>query len=323
MRRRAFLISSGAAALSATWAQGQQAAMPTVGFLNSASAAQFGHLVIAFRNGLSEVGFVEGQNVLIEYRWAEGDYGRLPALVSELVNHPVTALAATGGSAPAAKAAAASVPVVFITTDPVRSGLVTSMSRPGGNMTGAALITGAMEPKRLEILQELAPRAARFSALVHPGNHLAPSQTRDLLEAGHHIGRPVEILHVSTQAELEATFAKLGQTPYSALLVAADPFFNSRREQIVMLAARHSVPAIYEWREFVEAGGLVSYGPSITDVYRQAGVYTGRILRGEKPADLPVLQPTKFELVINLKAAMGLNLTLPPTLIARADEVIE
>jgi putative tryptophan/tyrosine transport system substrate-binding protein len=324
MRRREFIALLGG--LAAAWppeTRAQQTAMPVIGFLSSASAPQFGHLVAAFRRGLSEAGFVEGQNVLIEYRWADGDYKRLPALTAELVNRPVTALAATGGSAVAAKAASSTVPVVFITTDPVRSGLVRSLSRPDGNMTGVAFMTASMEPKRLEMLQELAPAAVRFAALINPNSHLAPSQTKDLLEAGRHIGRPIEILHASTAPELDTAFSTLGQAHPSTLLVTADAFFNSRREQIVTLAARHSVPAIYEWREFVEAGGLMSYGPSITNVYRQVGIYIGRILKGAKPADLPVLQPTKFEFVINLKAAKALGLQVPTTLLARADEVIE
>ncbi len=324
MRRREFMALLGGAA--AAWplaVPAQQLGTPVIGFLNSGSAAQLGHLVAAFRGGLNEAGFVEGRNVMIEYRWADGDYNRLPALAAELVNRPVTALAATGGSALAANAVSTTVPIVFITTDPVRSGLVASLNRPGGNLTGVDLFSGAMEPKRLEILQDLVPASARLAALVNPDSHLAPLQTRDLQEAGRHIGRPVEILNASTEPELEAAFATLGRTRSSALLVAADPFFYSRREQIVRLAARHSVPAIYEWREFVEAGGLMSYGTSITDVYRQAGVYTGRILKGEKPADLPVLQPTKFELVINLKAAKALGLDVPDALLARADQVIE
>lgn len=312
--------------LAAAWSpepRAQQTAMPVIGFLSSASAPQFGHLVAAFRTGLSEAGFVEGQNVLIEYRWADGDYNRLPALVAELVNQPVMALAATGGSAVAAKAASSAVPVVSITTDPVRSGLVSSLGRPEGNMTGVAFLTASMEPKRLEILRELAPAAVRFAALINPDSHLAPSQAKDLQEAGRHIGRPIDILHASTVPGLDAAFATLGQTQSSALLVTADPFFNSRREQIVRLAARYSVPAIYEWREFVEAGGLISYGPSITDVYRQVGIYMGRILKGAKPADLPVVQPTKFEFVINLKTAQELGLQVSPTLLAQADQVIE
>jgi putative ABC transport system substrate-binding protein len=294
-----------------------------IGFLSSGSATQFEHFAAAFRTGLRELGFVEGQNVLIEYRWAAGNYDRLPALVAELVNRPVTALAATGGSAPFAKPAAATVPVVFITTDPVRSGLVTSLSRPDGNMTGVAMMSGSMGPKRLELLRELLSPETRLAALVNPTSHIAPSQVRDVQEASRHVGRSVEVLSASTEPEIEAAFADLGRTRPLALLVTSDPFFNSQRAQIVTLAARHSVPAIYEWREFVEAGGLMSYGTSLTDVYRQAGVYTGRILQGAKPADLPVLRETKLELVINLKVAKGLGLSVPPSLLAQTDEVIE
>ena len=324
MRRREFIAFLGS--MAAAWpltTHAQQPAMPVVGFLNGASSHQFGHLVAAFRTGLSEAGFVEGQNVLIEYRWADGDYNRLPALAAELVNRPVTALAATGGSALAAKAASSTIPIVFITTDPVRSGLVTSLSRPEGNLTGMAFLTATMEPKRLEILEELAPAATRFAALLNPDSHLAASQTKDLLEAGRQIGRTVEILNAKSASDLEAAFGTLGQTRSSALLVTADPFFHSRREQIVMLAARYAIPAIYEWREIVEAGGLMSYGPSITDVYHQAGVYMGRILKGAKTADLPIMQPTKFDFVINMTTARALNLSVPSLLLARADDVIE
>jgi len=301
----------------------QQTTMPVVGFLSGASAQRFGHLVVAFRSGLSEQGFVEGQNVRVEYRWADGDYDRVPALATELVSRPVSALVATGGSALAAKAASSTIPIVAITTHPVRSGLVANLGRPEGNLTGVAFLTGSMEPKRLEILQELMPAATRVAALINPHSHLASSQTRDLLEAGLRIGRQIDILNAATAPELETAFATLGQTRSDALLVTADPFFNSRREQIVKLAARGSIPAIYEWREFVEVGGLMSYGPSVTDVYRQVGVYMGRILKGAKPADLPIVQPTRFELVINLKAAKALGLQVPITLLARADQVIE
>ena len=322
-RREVIALLSGAAAWSVT-VRAQQSATPRIGFLHVASPKPYTHILAALRRGLNETGYVEGQNVTIEYRWAEGRDNQLPTLAMELVGGQVRVIVAGGPAAAlAAKAATTVIPIVFVTSDAVTSGLVASLNRPGGNRTGVDLFTSAMEPKRLEILQELVPAAARLVALVNPDSHLAPSQTRDLQEAGRHIGRSIEILNASTEPELEAVFAALSRTRSSALLVAADPFFNSRREHIVMLAARHSIPAIYEWREFVEAGGLMSYGTSLADGYRQAGVYTGRILNGERPADLPVLQPTKFEFVINLNAAKALGLDVPPSLLVRADEVIE
>jgi putative ABC transport system substrate-binding protein len=301
MRRREFITLVGGAAATA-WpltVRAQQAAMPVIGYLSLASPGPFAHLVAAFSDGLKEIGYVGGQNVAIEYRWAEGQYERLPALSADLVRRQVN-----GG-------------------DPVKLGLVASLSRPGGNATGVNMFTSALEPKRLGLLRELVPGAALIAMLVNPNGPNIETQLKDLQEAARAVGQKIHILHASSARELDTAFATLTQLRAGAALIGSDPFFNSRRDELVALAARYAIPAIYEWREFAAAGGLMSYGTNLAEGYRQVGIYTGRILKGDKPADLPVMRSTKFELVINLKTAKALGLDIPPTLLASADEVIE
>ena len=325
MRRREFITLLGGAA--AAWplaTLAQQPAMPVVGFLNAQSPDTFAHLVEAFRLGLSEKGYVEGRNVTIEYRWARGDLDRLPSLASDLVNSRVAVLVATGGADRFGKGATATIPIVFTTGgEPVRAGLVASFNRPGGNATGVSVFTTTLEPKRIELLRELVPNAALIGVFLDPSFAGADIQLREVEVAARALGQQIRVLNVSTDTEIETAFATITEARANALAVVGNPFLNSRRNQLVALAARYSIPAIYELREFVAAGGLMSYGPSVTDVYRQVGVYTGRILQGEKPADLPVLQPTKFELFINLKTAKTLGLSVPLTLQVAADELIE
>ncbi len=301
--------------------------MPVVGFIHIGTPDGFAHLVAGFRRGLNEEGFVEGRNVVIQYRWAEGRYERLSALAVDLVGRRVNVLVAGGGenSAIAAKAATSSIPIVFaIGGDPVKLGLVASLSRPGGNLTGLSQFAFMLEAKRLELLHELVPKADAIAVLLNPSLlQFAETQLKDAREGAARAGVRLVVLNASAEADFDSAFASLNEQRAGALVVAAAPFFNSRRRQLVALTARHGVPAIYEWREFAEIGGLMSYGTSLPDAYRQVGVYAGLILKGAKPADLPVLQPTKFELVVNLKTAKALGLTVPQSLLARADEVIE
>jgi len=306
----------------------QQKAMPVIGYLSTGlSRDPNSPNLAAFRQGLSETGYVEGQNVAIEYRGAEGHYDRLPALAADLVSRKVDVIVSVGGTptALAAKNATSTIPIVFRTGEPVADGLVASLARPGGNLTGFGMLLGELTPKLLELLSELVPQARMIALLVNPNNPAVIERIiRDMEEAARAKGVQLSILKGGTESEIDAAFASLVQLQAGALLVAADPFLFSRREQLVALASRHAVPAIYPWREAVEvAGGLISYGPSFPAVFREIGIYAGKILKGEKPADLPVQQPTRFELVINLKTAQALGLTVPRSMLALADEVIE
>jgi putative ABC transport system substrate-binding protein len=324
MRRRDFITFLGGAMAAACPLRAQQKAMPVIGYLVSGSPGPSVPNVAAFRQGLSETGYVEGKNVAIEYRWAEGSYDRLPALAASLVDLKVDVMVAGGVAVLAAKGATSTIPIVFLGggADPVADGVVASLARPGGNLTGFSILVTELMPKRFELLSELVPQAGVIALLVNPNSAAAERQTRDVQEAARAKGVQLSILKASTESEIEAAFASLVQLQAGALLVGADPFFNSRREKLVALAARFAVPAIYEWREFVAFGGLISYGPSQTGLWRQVGIYAGGILKGTKPADLPVQQPTTFELVVNLNTARALGLTVPPSILARA-EVIE
>lgn len=307
-------------------AHAQQPKMPVIGFLNGQSPDRFAPYVAAFRQGLKDTGYTEGQNVVIEYRWAGGQLDRMPALAAELVGRQVNVIITSGGAPQAAKAATATIPIVAMSGgDPVRGGLVASLNRPGGNLTAVNLFAYSLGPKRLEILRELVPEAKVIAVLVNPRN-LGPESKLDaraVEAAARAVGQQINILNASNEREIDTAFATLVQRRDDALLVMGDPFFNSRREKLVVLAARHAVPTIFEWREFAAAGGLMSYGASITDAYRQLGIYAGKILKGAKPADLPVMQAVKVELVINLKTAKALGLTIPQSLLLRADHVIE
>jgi putative tryptophan/tyrosine transport system substrate-binding protein len=324
MRRREFMtLLSGAAAWPLA-ARAQQTAMPVIGFLNSASAGQYGLSAAAFRQGLSEVGYVEGRNVAIEYRWAENNYDRLPGLAADLVRRQVAVIAANTPAALPAKAATTAVPIVFLTAaDPVEAGLVASLNRPGGNLTGFSILNVELGPKRLELLRELVPTLSVVALLINPTHPAAETASNDLQAAARTLGLKFHILHASTEQDFDKVFATLAQLRAGALLIAADAFFVSRSEQLAALTVRHAVPAISLSREFAVAGGLMSYGSGVRDAYRQLGVYAGRILKGEKPADLPVQQITKVELIINLKTAKTLGLNVPLPLSGRADELIE
>jgi len=307
-------------------ARAQHPAMPVIGFLSSRSAGESAHLLAAFRRGLAENGFVEGQNVTIEYRWAQGEYDRLTAQAAELVHLPVAVLAATGGepAALAAKASTATIPVVAtFAADPVKQGLVGSLSRPGKNVTGISNLATTLEAKRLGLLHNLVPQAETIGVLLNPASSTAASQLRDLQEAARAIGLQLYVLRASTGDEIDAAFETVAKNHIPALSMAGDPFFNSRRAKLVALAERHAVPSMYSFRDYAVVGGLMSYGIDLPDVYRQIGVYVGQILKGAKPANMPVEQPTKFEFVINLKTAKALGLTIPAGLISFADEVIE
>ena len=303
----------------------QQKAMPVIGYLNSASPGPAAPYMAAFRHGLSETGYIEGQNLAIEYRWAEGNFDQLPALATDLVVRKVDVIVTTGGTPPAraAKNATSTIPIVFVGGDPIADGLAASLAWPGGNLTGMIFMTAEMVPKRLELVSDLVPQAGVIALLVNPNNPLPEPIMRDVQEAARLKGLQLHILKASTESEIVAAFASLVQLHAGAFILGPDAFLNSRREQITTLAARHAVPAIYDFRENAEAGGLISYGPSLTGTWRQVGMYAGRILKGAKPADLPVQQPTTFELVVNLNTAKALGLTVPPSILARADEVIE
>jgi len=326
MRRREFIKVIGCAA--AAWpraASAQQLAMPVIGFINAGSAVQWAHLVAAFRKGLQEVGYTDGKNVLIEYRWAESHYDRLPEMAADLVRRRVAVIASGGGDAPAlaAKEATATIPIVFTAGgDPVKSGLVKSLNRPDGNITGVGSFTLVTGSKRLGVLRELV-RPVTVAALTDPRNPSSDIEMKDLQSAAKIYGQRLLVLTVTSETDINSAFDTMGEQRADGLVVPSGALFTSQREKIVEQAARHAVPTIYAQREFVDIGGLMSYGVSFPDVYRQLGVYTGRILKGEKPADLPVLQPTKFEFIINRKTAKVLGLEFPPTLLATADEVIE
>ena len=298
--------------------------MPVIGCLQTGSSGASAHLEAAFHRGLEDAGYVEGRNVGIVYRYADGQYDRLPLLAAELVRRQVTLIGAFGPpAAHAAKAATATIPIVFTSSDPVNDGLVASLNRPGGNISGVNVQTADLESKRLQLLSELVTAPDPIAVLINPKSGPAESQEKDVKAAVPHIGRQIFILNASNERDIENAFLTLIERRAAALVVTGDPFFNSRREQLVALAARHAIPAIYEWREFVLAGGLMTYGTNIIEAYRQAGRYAGRILRGEKPSDLPIVQPTKFDLIINLKTAKALGITIPPGVLAIADEVIE
>ena len=327
MDRRTFIgrAAGGLLAVSLV-ARAQKSAIPMIGFLGSASPAQSAPFVAAFRKGLNETGYVDGTNVAIEFRWAEGRYDRLSALAAELVRRQVVVLVATGGpgAALAAKAATSTIPIVFTTgSDPVQFGLVASLGHPGGNATGVTIFTVDLVAKRMELLRELVPNATVIAFVSNPNTPYAESEVGKAQEAARSFGQQLYVVRAGTEREIDAAFATLAQVRAGALLIGTDPFFSSRREQFVALAARHAMPAIFDLREFATAGGLLSYGASIAEAYRQAGIYTGKILSGAKPADLPVLQPTKFELVINLKTAKALGITIPQSVMLRADEVIQ
>jgi len=327
MRRRDFIrVIVGMAAAWPIAARAQQPAMPVIGFLSSRSPGESADVVTAFRRGLSETGFVEGQNLVIAFRWAEGRYEQLRDLAAELVGMHVAVLLAAGGppSALAAKAATSTIPIVFSSVyDPVQIGLVASLNRPGGNVTGMSSVASEMVAKSGQLLKELVPTAAVIAYLVNPSNPSAEIYSKEAATVASALGIRVHVLNASTEQGLDEAFASLGGLGAGGLVVPAEPFFASQRDRMVALAARYAIAMIATFREYVVAGGLMSYGPSLPDSYRQAGIYVGRILKGEKPADLPVMQPTKFELVINLKTAKALGLTVPDKVLALADEVIE
>jgi len=323
IRRREFItVVGGAAAAWPRAARGQQPALPVIGFLNGGSPEKYEVFVNAFLQGLKETGYAERQNVMIEYRWADGQYARFPEMVRDLIRRQVTVIAVNTPAARIAKQAATNIPIVFFTgEDPVTSGLVKSLSRPGGNATGVTSMFGGLAAKQFGLLRELIPSVSTVAFLVNPQNPITEPNVRDSKEAAQILGLQVRILNASTEAEIDLAFEALSQRLAGALLVQPDAFLNSKR--IVALAARHAVPTMYQVRDLTAAGGLISYGSNLADLYRQMGVYTGKVLKGTHPAELPVLQPTKFELIINLKTAKTLGIEIPPNLLALADEVIE
>jgi len=326
MRRREFITLVGGAAASWPLATGaQQPAMPVVGFMMAGSRAALRDEITAFEAGLKELGFVEGQNLALEYRFAEGQFERFPAFASDLVNRRASVIAASSPQAAlAAKQATATIPVVFsVGADPVEVGLVSSLSHPGGNVTGVYQFTAGLESKRLGLLHEMVPKAQVVGVLINPNYAAAESQLRDVQDSAAHLGLRLVVVRANTESEFAAAFSTVVTQRAGAILVCASPFFNSRRQQLIVLASSHALPAIFEWRDFAVAGGLMSYGTSLNNAYRQAGIYAGRILKGEKASDLPVVQSTKFEFVINLSTAKALHIEVPPTLSARADEIIE
>jgi putative ABC transport system substrate-binding protein len=325
MKRREFIkVIAGSAVVWPLGARAQQPKMPVVGFLNGGSPDGYALYVTGFLHGLSETGYVESKNVTVDYQWARGKYDRLQVMAADLVRRKVAVIAANTPAAPVAKAATTEIPIVFVSTgDPVMIGIVASFNRPGGNLTGVGLLGSALETKRLELLHELVPGTTPIGVLVNPTNPAADLQLRELQEAAGVIKRQINIVRANTTFDIETAFEIAAQQKAGALLVVQDPFYNSQREQFVVLAAHHKLPVMYPLREFTDIGGLFSYGHNLVDGYRQMGVYAGRILKGEKPADLPVVQPTKFEFVINLKTAKTLGLIIPPSLLTTADEVIE
>jgi putative ABC transport system substrate-binding protein len=325
MRRRELIALLGGAAVAWPLAtRAQERTPPVIGFLNGQEAASLQYLVAALKRGLNEVGFVEGQNVTIEYRWADRHFDRLPALAADLVSRNVAVIVATGGSHAVAKAATTTIPIVAsFGGDPVKLGFVASLNRPGGNITGMTVFSGDLEAKRLELLNEIVPRGATVGYLFDPTFEAADVQRRAVETVGAMMGRKVQIVEVSTDADLEKAFALLAEDRVDGLSVGSNPLFNSIREHLLALTTRLAVPAIYDVREFAVAGGLMSYGTNIQEVYRQIGIYTGRVLKGEKPADLPVLQPVKFDMTINLRTAKALGIDVPTSILLRADEVIE
>jgi putative tryptophan/tyrosine transport system substrate-binding protein len=325
VKRREFITLLGSASAWPLAARAQQPAIPVVGFLNPASPEQSSDQVRAFLQGLADTSYVDGRNVTIEYRWAEGRRDRLPEFAADLVRRRVAVImAASDRSALAAKSATAMIPIVFTSgNDPVAFGLIASLSRPGGNLTGVTTLNVEVGPKRLELLHEMVPSTRRIAVLINPSDPSAETLSRDLDTAARTLGLELDVLHASSEGDFDGVFATLRQRGAGALVIGADPFFNSRIKQLATLTVQHAVPAVYQWREFAAAGGLLSYGSATTVAYRLAGNYCGRVLRGEKPADLPVQQATKVELIINLKTAKALGLEVPPTLLARAEEVIE
>jgi ABC-type uncharacterized transport system substrate-binding protein len=325
MRRREFVTLLGGAMTLPFAARAQQPGMPVIGFLGTRASGEDPQLLIAFRGGLKEVGYIEGQNLAIQYRFAENQYDRLPTLAADLVRRQVAVIVANGRAAQVAKEATATIPIAFVAGfDPVEIGLVASMSRPGGNITGVSILDVELGPKRLQLLHELVPNATVVAVLVNPSDPArAETTSKELQAAANSLGLQLHVLQASTDRDLDTVFARLAELRAGGLVIGGEPFFNSRSEQLGELTSRHAVPTVYQLRAFAAAGGLVSYGGSLTDAYRLIGIYTGRILKGEKPADLPVQQATKVEMVINLKTAKMLGLTVPQSLLGRADEVIE